>query len=212
MNEEQRKSLFRPFSQADGSTSRRFGGTGLGLSISKALVELMGGKIGVNSAPGKGSEFVFNVELEALDGPPRDAESADNAPDEVCCGGKSILLVEDNEINQEIAASLLQGMGATVDVADNGEKGLAAFLKKDYDMIFMDVRMPIMDGLEATRRIRASAKHDAAIIPVIAMTANAMQEDRKNSRQAGMNAHIAKPIDIRELRKVISSHFGPPRT
>jgi signal transduction histidine kinase/CheY-like chemotaxis protein len=207
MDDEQRRSLFKPFSQADVSTSRKFGGTGLGLSISRALVELMGGTISVESTPGRGSEFMFTVEMETLDGPPQDIEAAGDAPGGGRCDGSRILLVEDNEINQEIAIALLQDMGATVDVADNGEKGLAAFMEKDYDLILMDVRMPVMDGLEAARRIRAAAKHDAVTIPIIAMTANAMQEDRQNSEDAGMNAHIAKPIDVRELRKVVCRYL-----
>ena len=114
------------------------------------------------------------------------------------------MLVEDNEINQEIALALLRDMGAEVDVANNGEEGVRAFMQNDYSLILMDVRMPIMDGLEATRQIRASAKHDAATVPIIAMTANAMSGDREKSLEAGMDAHITKPIDIVELESTLA--------
>ena len=203
MSEEQQRALFKPFSQADSSTSRKFGGTGLGLSISKALVELMGGEIRVSSEAGKGSVFSFFVELEpvteALERREENEKLWENARYDRC----SILLVEDNEINQEIARAILTNLGAYVDVADNGEEGVNAFLHKDYDLIFMDVRMPILDGLEATRRIRKSAKHDAATVPIIAMTANAMHEDRQATKDAGMDGHIAKPVDVSELKSTL---------
>ena len=121
--------------------------------------------------------------------------------------GRSLLLVEDNAINQEIALAVLTELGASVDVASNGEEGVAAFMRKDYDLILMDVRMPVMDGLEATRRIRSSGKHDALTAPVIAMTANAMQEDRDACAAAGMNGHIAKPIDMAELQSALYQHL-----
>ncbi len=203
MTPEQRESLFQPFSQADTSTSRKFGGTGLGLSISKALVELMGGSITVESAPGKGSVFSFHVDLAPLAGKPEAAEEKDRPWLTARYDGHVFLLVEDNAINQEIALAVLADLGARVDVADNGEEGVRAFLSNDYALILMDVRMPVMDGLEATRSIRASGKHDALSVPVIAMTANAMREDRQASREAGMNGHIAKPIDVEELRHAV---------
>jgi signal transduction histidine kinase/ActR/RegA family two-component response regulator len=203
MSREQQEALFKPFSQADSSTSRKFGGTGLGLSISKSLVEIMGGAIEVRSEPGKGSEFSFFVELEPADGLPDFREEKEKLWENARYDGKNFLLVEDNAINQEIAVTILSELGAQVDTADNGEEGLRAFLEKDYSLILMDVRMPIMDGLEATRRIRASAKHDAAVVPILAMTANAMLDDREASRDAGMNGHIAKPIDVDELKSAL---------
>ena len=203
MSREQQDALFKPFSQADSSTSRRFGGTGLGLSISKALVELMGGEIGATSEPDNGSVFSFFIELEAAE-KPDDLFGKSEAPWEyIRYDGYTFLLVEDNLINQEIATAILEDLGAAVEVADNGETGLQAFLDRDYDLIFMDVRMPVMDGLEATRRIRTSGEKDAAFIPIIAMTANAMAEDRDTSTEAGMNGHIAKPIDVAELKKIL---------
>ena len=198
LSEEQQKMLFKPFSQAESSTSRRFGGTGLGLSISKALVELMGGEIHASSALGRGSVFSFSVHLEPYagqlqeDGQPREWETARY-------DGLNFLLVEDTPINQEIAKAMLRELGAEVDSAGDGEEALRAFLAKDYDLIIMDVRMPVMDGLEATRRIRASDKHDANTVPIVAMTADAMAEDRQASRQAGMNEHITKPLDAGKL-------------
>ncbi|MDR1490578.1 MAG: response regulator [Desulfovibrio sp.] len=208
MSSEQQETLFTPFSQADASTSRRFGGTGLGLSISKALVELMGGAISVSSQPGEGSIFSFFVEIEAAGDMPEQAAEKEKSWEDVRFDGKKFLLVEDNAINQEIALAILEELGAEVDVADNGEDGVNAFLANDYYLILMDVRMPVMDGLEATRRIRASDKADAVSIPIIAMTANAMREDREASKQAGMDDHIAKPIDVDELKGVLAAHAG----
>ncbi|MDR2055669.1 MAG: response regulator [Desulfovibrio sp.] len=206
MTEKQLSLLFQPFSQADVSTSRKFGGTGLGLAISKALVELMGGEISVASETGRGSEFSFFVVLGAVDEASylSGASEVREVPQQHY-NGFTFLLVEDNIINQEIALELLTGMEAAVDLAENGEEAVRAFLDKDYDLIFMDVRLPVMDGLEATRRIRASDKHDAAVVPIIAMTANAMQEDQEESRLAGMNGHLAKPIDVQALNDVIFS-------
>ena len=209
MSEEEMAALFTPFSQADISTSRKFGGTGLGLSISKALVELMNGAISVSSVSGMGSTFAFSVELAHCDGTD-DAEAEDRPWEDIRYDGYSFLLVEDNAVNQEIALAVLTDLGAKVDVAEDGEQGVKAFLNKDYDLIFMDVRMPVMDGLEATRRIRACTKRDAGGVPIVAMTANAMQEDRDASRNAGMNAHIAKPIDMDELKKVLYDTLKRP--
>ncbi|MDR1125098.1 MAG: response regulator [Deltaproteobacteria bacterium] len=202
MSQEQLVTLFKPFSQADNSTSRRFGGTGLGLSISKALVELMGGDISPRSEEGKGSIFSFHVDFDPFDGELEQPEDKRHW-EGVHCEGCRFLLVEDNEINQEIALAILEDLGASVDVASNGQEGLDAFLAKDYAVIFMDVRMPVMDGLEATRRIRTSRKHDAASVPIIAMTANAMLEDRAASLEAGMNGHLAKPIDVEQLKALL---------
>jgi CheY-like chemotaxis protein len=201
MDEAQQQSLFKPFTQADSSTARKFGGTGLGLSISKALVELMGGTIILKSSPGAGSEFSFDVILEVA----VDEDEADVAEDVYATQryeGFTLLLVEDNEINREIAGEILSDMGLSVEFAEDGEQGVEAFVKKEYDIIFMDIRMPIMDGLEATRHIRQIEQERPGNqhIPIIAMTANAMQEDRKASKEAGMDGHISKPIIIEEIR------------
>jgi signal transduction histidine kinase len=206
MTQEQQKMLFTPFTQADNSIARKFGGTGLGLSISRTLVQLMGGHIGVESEPGRGSTFFFSVELEP--GVPKTEEDASDAgkgsvSEDGDYTGHRFLLVEDNVINQEIAVAVLSELGAEIDVADNGEEGLNAFLQRDYSLIFMDLQMPVMDGLEATRRIRASGRPNAATIPIVAMTASAMVEDREATLKAGMNGHVTKPLDIRELKKTV---------
>jgi signal transduction histidine kinase/ActR/RegA family two-component response regulator len=204
MTSEEQEKLFKPFAQADSSTARKFGGTGLGLSISKALIELMGGAITVSSEPGKGSVFAFFVELETAEGA-GDVEDAAVDPDveNRRYDGYTFLLAEDNAINQEIAEAVLSELGISVDIANNGQEAVEAFLAKDYSLIFMDIRMPIMDGYEAVRRIRAASKHDALTVPVIAMTANAMQEDREACLAAGMNGHISKPIDIQEIKATL---------
>jgi CheY-like chemotaxis protein len=207
ISEDDQKTLFDPFSQGDVSTSRKFGGTGLGLSISKALVELMNGSIKVDSKPGQGSVFSFFVEITPLDGPPEETNEQDSSLDEQRYDDHLLLLVEDNKINQEIAVALLKKLGARVDIAANGNEGLRAFLNNDYALILMDIRMPVMDGLDATRHIRSSGKHDAAAVPIIAMTANVMEEDKNASKEAGMNAHIAKPIDWRELKSVLYEYI-----
>ncbi len=202
MTEQQQKELFKPFSQADTSTSRKFGGTGLGLSICKALVELMDGQISVSSEQGKGSTFSFFVELEVYDHTQYDSSLEEKPWDDVRYDGLRFLLVEDNLVNQEIALAVLEEFGIEADVADNGKEGVEAFMKNDYALILMDMRMPIMDGVEATLIIRDSNKHDAKSVPIVAMTANAMEEDREESTAIGMNGHIAKPIDMDEVRRV----------
>ena len=204
MDEKQQAGIFKQFAQADSSTARRFGGSGLGLTISKALVEMMGGEITVKSELGKGSEFSFFIDIE----PCHEQRDAKEAPAGRTVAdrrydGFTVLVVEDNDINQEIAKAVLSEIGLEVEMAENGAEGVAAFLQKDYDLIFMDIRMPIMDGLEATREIRRlererSSSH--ARVPIIAMTANAMKEDQEESKAAGMDGHISKPLIIEEIK------------
>lgn len=201
ITEEQIKKLFQPFSQASVSTARNFGGTGLGLSICRALVGLMGGEIKVESTYNKGTTFSFYVNLE---------ESVDDFHSELVqeeswkiadFTGYNFLLVEDNRINQEIASAILRKLGIHVMLANNGQEAIDKFLEHDYDLILMDVHMPIINGYEATEAIRKSGKHDSKTIPIIAMTANAMPEDMKKTQDAGMNAHTIKPINIDSLKK-----------
>jgi signal transduction histidine kinase/CheY-like chemotaxis protein len=204
MTNEQQEKLFKPFTQADSSMVRKFGGTGLGLSISKALIELMGGAITVSSEPGKGSVFAFFIEIETLERADEAEEGrTDPEVENRRYDGYTFLLAEDNAINQEIAVAVLAELGIAVDIANNGQEAVEAFLAKDYSLIFMDIRMPVMDGYEAVHRIRAASKHDALTVPVIAMTANAMQEDREACLAAGMNGHISKPIDIQEIKEIL---------
>ena len=210
MDSQQQAEVFKSFTQADSSTARKFGGSGLGLSISKALIELMGGEIGVKSQKDVGSEFFFYVLTAGYEGDEQQDADEDLSPMlNQRYENYTLLLVEDVEINQEIAKAILENMGFAVDIASNGREGIDAFVAKGYDLIFMDIRMPVMDGIEATREIRRIERERAEAgaafsrIPIIAMTANAMQEDRDATKDAGMDAHIAKPIDMDEISLVL---------
>ena len=210
MDADRQKDIFMAFIQANSSTARKFGGTGLGLSISKALVELMGGEISVTSQPGEGSEFSFFIIIEQYDGEVVGESTEERIIMDKRYDEKRLLVVEDNEINQEIAKAVLAEMGFTVDLANDGVEGVAAFETGQFDLIFMDIRMPIMDGLGATRAIREieQKRGTGARIPIIAMTANAMQEDRTMSREAGMDAHVSKPLDLREIRQALYRYLS----
>ena len=194
---EQKDKLFQSFQQADSSTSRKFGGTGLGLAISKQLAGMMGGEVGVESAPGKGSTFWFTARL----GKVQDGEEEKEWSHAYLAGGNSgleaingasILLAEDNTYNQEVAKDMLSQAGAIVTVAGNGKEALECLRKAHFDCVLMDMQMPEMDGLEATRQIRADPA--LAELRVIALTANIMQTDREKCSAAGMNDFITKPF------------------
>lgn len=197
MTSEQLSRLFIDFEQAENSTTRKYGGTGLGLSISRRLVELMDGRIQVRSEIGKGSEFWFEITLPH--GAPLAIENTGPAPVESGAsvrarhGGARILLVEDTPINQDVAVDLLDEAGMLTDVAENGKQAVDLVRERRYDLVLMDVQMPIMDGLHATQEIRALPHRRT--LPIIAMTANAYAEDRIACLQAGMNDYIAKPIE-----------------
>jgi signal transduction histidine kinase/ActR/RegA family two-component response regulator len=202
IGEEARSRLFQRFSQADGSTARRFGGTGLGLAISRELVRLMGGEIGMDSEPGRGSRFWFTIRFPlgqtaaSVRGPkvPTPALAARPA---------RILVVEDNEVNQFLVTRMLTGAGHSVQVARKAEDALVRLDHEPFDLVLMDVHLPGMDGVTATRRIRATnAPH--ASIPIIALTANAMAGDREAYLAAGMNDYVSKPIDAPTLHAVIA--------
>ncbi|MDO3377233.1 response regulator [Geoalkalibacter halelectricus] len=194
--------LFQSFSQGDSSIPRRYGGSGLGLAISSRLARLMGGDIGVQSNPGQGALFWFTARLGRAQ--PAQAPHPDRAPAvrpaSIAAGGR-ILLAEDNAINQRFAATLLTRMGLEVEAVDNGSVALDALAARPFDLVLMDVQMPGMDGLEATRRIRASSSPVVnSRIPIIALTAHALPGDRERCLQAGMNDYLSKPLDGAELR------------
>ena len=193
--------LFQIFTQADASTTRKYGGTGLGLAISRRLAVLMGGDAGVESEAGRGSTFWFTVRLQHGHGPQSSAEQRAPGADDVegelrrRHGGALLLLAEDNEINREVALELIHAAGLDVDIAENGREAVDKAAATAYDLILMDVQMPLMNGLEATRVIRARA--DRAATPILALTANAFEEDRNACKEAGMNDFVAKPVDPR---------------
>jgi two-component system sensor histidine kinase/response regulator len=212
LSEEARRKLFQPFTQADASTTRKFGGTGLGLAICRKLVELMGGTIEVASTEGKGSTFSFNVHLEKClasgsvsTAGPAGALAHQRADDDPLM---RVLLVEDNLVNQMVSTHQLRKLGCEIEIANNGLEALAAWQRGGHDMIFMDCQMPEMDGFEATRKIRAMEKERSlAPIPVIAMTAAAMEGDRESCLQAGMDDYISKPVKISEIEKLLKRNF-----
>jgi signal transduction histidine kinase/ActR/RegA family two-component response regulator len=222
---EQRERLFRAFSQADISTTRRFGGTGLGLAISRSLVEQMQGEIGVESSPGAGSSFWFTARFEtttpefcagALD-PSRVLQPAAAAPALAKreqrlerarpLRGAHLLLVEDNKVNRQVTLGLLGRYGMTADFAVDGSEGVAKFRADLHAAVLMDLQMPVMDGFEATRRIRE--RPGGADVPIIAMTASAMEHDREAALGAGMDDYLAKPVEVDELLGVLLQWIDP---
>jgi len=202
---EEQKNIFNAFEQADNSTSRQYGGTGLGLSISKQLVEIMNGKIWVESNNTNGSTFIFEIDLIELSDETyrEDEETEEEMPslEEKInrLNDIRILVAEDNFINQEIILGLLEDSPIEIDMVDNGEEAVAFHKEHHYDLILMDIQMPIMDGYEAAEKIRERDKE----IPIIAITASAMKEDIEKSIASGMNDHINKPIDVSNLFKML---------
>ncbi len=200
-------SLFDSFSQADTSTTRKFGGTGLGLAITKQLCELMGGDIAIESTLGKGSIFKFTIPLKpAEQTEPGDSDEHPEALQPLM--NLSVLLVEDNDINQEVMLAILENMGVNVGVANDGLEAIDILEASDsthYDLIFMDCQMPNLDGYETTRRIRAGHTGEALRqIPIVALTANAMDSEKQKCFDAGMNDYLTKPIDIESLKNTLA--------
>ncbi len=212
ISDEQKSRLFQPFSQGDPSYSRRFGGTGLGLMISKKLVELLQGELSFHSTPGQGSRFSVTLPLQAA---PLPLPQPSPMPPAISLPPKdfSLLLVEDDPVNQLIALDLLGKQGFRVDLATTGVEALKALEEKKYDLIFMDIQMPVMDGIEATRRFRAFKRGPNLGVPIIALTAHALAEDRKNCLAAGMDDYLAKPIDLEQIQKTFARllpGYSPP--
>ena len=202
MNPAQVKDLFQAFHQADNSITRRYGGTGLGLAISGKLANLLGGGVGVESAEGAGSAFWFTARVAAS----KEGGQAKPAAPMARYENARVLLVEDNELNREVALGLLREAGIEADQAENGEEALRRCAGRDYDLVLMDMQMPVMDGLTATRALRADQRH--ARTPIVAMTANAMAADRQACLDAGMNDHIGKPIDPGQLAGALATWLG----
>ena len=216
---EAQRRLFSRFTQADAKTSRLFGGTGLGLSICKQICDLMAAEIGVESAESRGSTFWIKAEFDTAAEdtgvrvgpaaerpeivPPEPNEAADTEP-----RGLKILLAEDNRINQKVALAMLDSGGHAVDIAENGRQAVDAVERGDYDVVLMDIHMPEMDGVAATKAIRELADPDKASITIIALTANAMAGSRETYLAAGMNEYVSKPIDVSLLNKVLGGIGG----
>jgi len=196
--------LFERFTQADASTTRVYGGTGLGLAISRRLIELMGGEIGAESRPGQGSTFWFEVPLEEAEAD--DGAEADDAV--VLAPGTRILLADDAPANRELVRIILSGWGVELDAVCDGAEAVEAASKGDYDLILMDVHMPVMDGMDATRTIRTSGGARAAV-PILALTANVQPDQIEACDRAGMDGHVGKPIQIGELIAAIAGALRP---
>ena len=204
MTDEFQKCVFEPFAQEHTGSRTKFAGTGLGMSIAKNLVEKMGGSISFESKEGAGTTFVIRVPFK-ID-PDADKREEQRDVSEKSIKGLHILLAEDNELNMEIAEFVLQNGGADVTKAWNGQEAVELFRKSasgEFDAILMDIMMPVMNGYEAAKKIRSLDREDAKTIPIIAMTANAFMEDRLKAKEAGMNEHIVKPLDVELLIKVI---------
>ncbi|MCV2401325.1 ATP-binding protein [Marinomonas sp. C2222] len=201
------ENLFKPFQQADDSVTRKYGGTGLGLTISHQLCELMGGKIWVNSELGQGSTFSFIIPVEPIDDTPlktnETTESITKAPN---LFDFKVLIVEDNIINKKVIQGYLEETKLQLSVAENGEEAIKKIYSEEYDLVLMDIQMPVMDGLTATRIIRQSPSYKD--LPIIAMTAHVSKEAREQSLNAGMNDHLDKPINKSELYKTLQQHLN----
>jgi PAS domain S-box-containing protein len=199
------ETIFAPFEQADGSTTRKYGGTGLGLTISARLVRLMGGRVWVESEVGKGSVFNFTATF----GVGQSVVTADPAVAIPDLGKLTVLLAEDNAVNQIVAVGLLKRLGHTVVIANNGKEALVALARQPFDLVLMDVQMPEMDGFEATAALRTRERSTGRRTPVIAVTANAMKGDRERCLDAGMDGYVSKPIQPAELRRAITDVLPP---
>ena len=218
MSADYQKTLFDPFTREERSGTNKVQGTGLGMAITKSVIDLMGGSISVESATGKGTRFEVVLEFP-IDTEADTVQKAQALPEEEettsPLSGMKFLCAEDNVINAEILQMLLETKGASCTICPNGQEIVDAFASVkpgDYDMILMDIQMPVMDGLEATRRIRSGENPLGRTIPILAMTANAFLEDMQKSKEAGMDEHLSKPVDISALEQVVKRfRVTPPR-
>ena len=210
MNEEFKLHAFEPFAQEDTSARTSYMGTGLGLPIVKQLVEMMGGTIEVESEKNVGSTFTVTLSFE-IDTHCEEEQYPKQKFVKENLSGVKVLLVEDNELNMEIAKFILENSGIKVDTASNGKEALDIFAsskEKEFDLILMDIMMPVMDGLTAAKEIRAMNRKDAGQIPIFAMTANAFTDDIEESRKAGMNEHLSKPLDEDKMLNIIKRYVS----
>ena len=215
ISKEQAARLFRPFEQADGGITRNYGGTGLGLVISKSLVEMMGGKISLESDPGEGSVFSFTIRCAAQIAVEKKGEKSDSGSP--CASydfsGRRCMVVDDIEVNREIITELLSSTGLDMETAENGKEALEKFTDSGegyFDVILMDMQMPVMDGCTAAAKIRGLDRKDSGKVPIIAMTANVMQEDIKRAMDSGMNAHLSKPIELETMLAMLQEILAKP--
>jgi len=210
ISEEAMKNIFQPFEQASSKITRNYGGTGLGLTISQRIVNMFGGVIEVDSSPGRGSEFRFSIWLRETS--PEVYSRRKTAEPEADFSGRRVLLVDDVDLNRKVARSMLKISGVAVDEAADGLEALRVFEASPenyYDLILMDVQMPNMDGYEASQAIRALERPDAETVPIVALTANAFNEDIEKAHQAGMNEHIAKPVKLDKLFEILGKFLSP---
>jgi len=216
VDEKQAAKLFKPFEQADAGVHRSYGGTGLGLAIARSIVEMMGGEISFRSEKGKGFEIIFTIrakshKAEGGEPGPLRPENAEQASPGADFSGKRALIVDDIEINREIIAELLADSRLVMESAEDGERALHMFEISPigyYDVILMDMQMPVMDGCESTARIRALPRPDAATVKIIAMTANVMREDVDKALRAGMDGHIGKPVNLGDMIRIMKETLG----
>ncbi len=211
MSEEFQKHLFEMFERERTSTASRLQGTGLGLAIVKQIVSFIGGTIQVISRQGEGTEFIIRFSLEIDTGEQTQDDANRICKEKPDLAGKRILLVEDNELNREIASEILTNSGFVIESAEDGSIALSKIMNSVpgyFDLIIMDIQMPVMDGYTATQEIRQLPDKRLANIPIVAMTANAFDEDKKRAFDTGMNGYIAKPIDVPELMEVLEQILG----
>ena len=207
--QEQQEKLFMPFYQIDSAISRKYQGTGLGLVITKKIVDLMGGTIRIESEAGRGASFIFTIRA-AIVSPPESDENENRLQDnQRDFSGKHILLAEDVDINREIVITVLEPLGLKITEAEDGRTAYDKFCADpdSFDLIFMDIHMPGIDGYETTKIIRAFNHPKAATIPIIAMTANVFMEDIKHCREVGMNSHIGKPLDFNAVMETLNRYL-----